>query len=521
MLHHLKNHYRVSRINNKKDCFLMVILKYIRRLGKQFLIGYFQLFKLWHTSFMNKYTQIFLAMTLILGCSSLTQAADWAMWRGDAQRSGYQELETILKPPLKKSWHQLGGENHNIIIESSPIIYEGKVFQTTFGDLDSGNEDAAAFYAFDLETGEELWSTLDSGIMGALSTAAAADGMVVFSSEDGNLYCFDADTGEKLWETRIAPDGTRSYSSPVIRDGKIYLGTIGTGSFGEYLPHLYIVDAVNGSIIGQHIMDVNFSIYGSVALKDDFLFLGAGGYDLTDGYLMCFDITDPSNIVEIWRRPLQGRAMNTPAVSDGFVYYLPANYALSTGLPSHLYAYTADENGTLIRDFEFPETINAYTSPAIAYDTLYFGTGDFAAPVFRAVDVTKFHNFDANPYRWEYHPPAQESSPFTGSPAVANGYVYATMDDTGTFDGAFYGFDALTGERVFYYTGHEGVGSSQAGPAVSDGHVIFVSYDDNDRYEQGVYSFIMDEIVSPPHGIRKKGIPIEQDGGCEEGPPCY
>jgi len=56
----------------------------------------------------------------------------------------------------------------------------------------------------------------------SVSTVAIADGLVYAAGFDGRLHCLDAETGECYW---VHEAGKPIWGSPLVADGKVYLGT--------------------------------------------------------------------------------------------------------------------------------------------------------------------------------------------------------------------------------------------------------------------------------------------------------
>ena len=116
----------------------------------------------------------------------------------------------------------------------------------------------------------------------------------------------------------------------------------------------------------------------------------------------------------------------------------------TTTLPQGTVKWTFDTGGSI------------HSSPAVAYDTVYFGSAD-----------NKLYAVDANTgaKRWEF----EAGSWIESSPAVVNGVVYF-----GSNDGNFYALDAYNGQKLWDFTTDYPVMSS---PAVADGVVYFGSDD--------------------------------------------
>ncbi|MEE8451329.1 MAG: PQQ-binding-like beta-propeller repeat protein [Thermoguttaceae bacterium] len=65
-----------------------------------------------------------------------------------------------------------------------------------------------------------VWSYKD--ISSTVSTVAIADGLVYAADFDGDLHCLDAETGKPYW---VHKAGGPICGSPMVADGKVYLGT--------------------------------------------------------------------------------------------------------------------------------------------------------------------------------------------------------------------------------------------------------------------------------------------------------
>ncbi len=66
------------------------------------------------------------------------------------------------------------------------------------------------------------------GITSSSSTVAVADGLVYIGDGSGKLHCVDRETGEPYW---VQPLGGQIWGSPLVADGKVYIGTTGRKCF--------------------------------------------------------------------------------------------------------------------------------------------------------------------------------------------------------------------------------------------------------------------------------------------------
>ncbi len=157
------------------------------------------------------------------------------------------------------TWLELVNDDQpkGVVYWSPVTVGEGVAF-VGFSDTGAGT---AGLYAFDPETGRELWSvpvdvyiqaapTYVDGVVFVGDTGGfvyavdvetqgikpgwpfqaesaiwasplVADGRVYVASMDHHLYCLDAESGQVLWETEL---GGALGASPILEDGILYVG---------------------------------------------------------------------------------------------------------------------------------------------------------------------------------------------------------------------------------------------------------------------------------------------------------
>src|SRR6266446_5279487 len=130
------------------------------------------------------------------------RAADWPMWRYDANRSGASPAELPAKlhlqwvreyRPMKPAWPDQDKMQFDIVRE--PVV----VGQTMY--FNSSRYDAMR--AVDTRTGAEKWTYF---VDGPIRFAPVAwDEKLYFTSDDGYLYCLNGETGKLLWKFRGGP----------------------------------------------------------------------------------------------------------------------------------------------------------------------------------------------------------------------------------------------------------------------------------------------------------------------------
>ena len=112
------------------------------------------------------------------------------------------------------------------VIIGMPVIHAGRVYVAAGGDPWHGKS-AGALHCIDaagkgdITASGRLWSYSD--LNQSVSTPAIADGLVYIASYDGRVHCLDAKTGKAYW---VHDTGGRICGSPLLADGKIYIGTL-------------------------------------------------------------------------------------------------------------------------------------------------------------------------------------------------------------------------------------------------------------------------------------------------------
>ncbi len=225
--------------------------------------------------------------TDIVACSG-----DWPAFRHNSTRNAQQTKNSALADPfrvrtLKVKWQyplpgdpSLGGG-----FRASPIIYKGKLY------VGNGN---GRLYALDASNGNFLWKyppdgqpaltsrfTSNPSSLGIASSAAIGRvrkdkevDAVIFGAPDqslqpgfgsGRLFALDANTGVELWKSPavavLEGDNTTGgsltvrheqigYSSPLILNGKVYIGIANHGDNPIQNGKVVAVDLNSGAIVG-------------------------------------------------------------------------------------------------------------------------------------------------------------------------------------------------------------------------------------------------------------------------------
>ena len=146
------------------------------------------------------------------------------MGQGDGWVRGYkaltgEKLWEFDSNPKDAEWPHT---RNNVI--STPVINKDRVYIANGQDPEHG-EGVGHFYCIDAtqrgditESGR-LWHY--DKIRRSISTAAIHDGLVYLPDFSGFFHCLDAETGEVKW---VHDTFAAVWSSPLVVDGKIYLG---------------------------------------------------------------------------------------------------------------------------------------------------------------------------------------------------------------------------------------------------------------------------------------------------------
>ncbi|WP_049972462.1 outer membrane protein assembly factor BamB family protein [Haladaptatus cibarius] len=265
---------------------------------------------------------------------------------------------------------------------SSPVVADGRIFVGTIGDgplVVSGPEDeekfeACALFAFDAETGNELWRYDDFGERDHIeSSPAVADGRVHFTGENA-VYALDVETGEVVWSRNIVGS---SYASPAVGDELVYYAA---PYRGDSPSRLWALNAETGETRWTYGLG-NTSQKISPAVADGTVYVPAsssrvcllsGGSDddncsgVTRGRLYAVDAKAGT---ERWKAEIKTDTRSSPAVADGVVY---------VGCRNGVSAVTVDGENAWRLDFEGEREDSPYveSSPAVAAGRVFIGASD-------------------------------------------------------------------------------------------------------------------------------------------------
>ena len=377
-------------------------------------------------------TVLTLAMFMVAGVvSANSENDDWPMFHHDLSLSGYTMYDGPDTSDLAWSWATGKG------IQSSPAIVDGVLyFSTLDGQLIARNA----------EDHSPVWTTYVASPIH--SSPAVAEGKVYFLAENGYLYALNTVDGSQAWSTYIG-NGGWDWSSPAVHNGNVFIAT----SAGN-------VTSLNG---GTGIPNWSTYIGGSpnsmIAVANGKVYSGTHNFDNSAPTLVALNEADGSIAwtydYYLYHGGVTGMInCNGVAVADGDGDgYLEVYFGIHNWYGTGPQAICLDE-ATGAEEWAVSIGGNSTSTPAIHEGVIFIGSDD--GNVY-ALDATA-----SGAVLWTY----STGDSVWASPAVADGKVYV-----GSLNHWFYALDEQTGSLVWsYYTGS--TSRLVSSPAVADGMVF-------------------------------------------------
>lgn len=120
------------------------------------------------------------------------------------------------------------GRGHPGDIFGTPVFYNNRVYIAIGGDPNHGGRECKgnlvcidATQSGDVTRSGKVWSYDD--LNESISTVAVTDGLVFVADNSFTVHCVDADNGRCYWK-HSCRKGATCFSSPLVADGKLYLG---------------------------------------------------------------------------------------------------------------------------------------------------------------------------------------------------------------------------------------------------------------------------------------------------------
>ena len=343
----------------------------------------------------------------------------WTTYRHDPQGSG---SSSSTAPKGNLLWKFNTGDK----IRSSPVIADGVVYE---------GSNTGCVYALNASNGDLLWQyNSGSNIDGS---PAIANGIVyigiLWDGHNGYVSALNATNGVLLWKFAT---NSGVESSPIIVNGIVYIGS--------YFGFVYALNATTGAQIWSYL--TGGTTFSSPAIANGVLYIGSG-----NGKIYAINA---ENGTPIWLAQTGDIIYSSPAFTNNIVYTISEN--------GNVYALNAKNGAVIWQAYVGSGTDHTDTSPSVANGIVYICTrnGNYA---FNATTGAQIWFF-TSPYS-----PRQLTGYMYSSPAIAYDIVYF-----GSVDGYIFAVNAYNGSIIWAYrTG----GFLFASPAIADGTLYVGSYD--------------------------------------------
>ncbi|MCC6791422.1 MAG: PQQ-binding-like beta-propeller repeat protein, partial [Thermomicrobiales bacterium] len=369
--------------------------------------------------------------------------------RGNAARTGvYPGAGPVTQPEIV--WQQ---EMRNERITPTLVVDGGRVFL-----LKSPQklDDSPLLWAFDLQTGDELWSFPVNWTNNSM--LAAANGWVYVSRTDEGggeqperIVALNAETGAERWSY---PIGVANRATLTVTNDTVYV--VGA----EHV--LHAIDATTGAIRWTFELTGKPSANPGFSWKPEAPAVWAGTVyaPAIGGVLYAIDTGTGT---ERWRIDTDSDNLAVPAVDNGVIYLSgvardDANVA--TGRAYALDAATGTERWR--SDVGALQTVN----PPVVGDDLILVSGWFDDSVARVDDESTLGAYDreSGEMRWGF-----TSSDGILDPVLANGVLYAGFAEG---DGELRAYDAASGDLLWSVF----TGIPETEPVIVDGKIVVSTY---------------------------------------------
>lgn len=206
----------------------------------------------------------------------LPEPGDWPMYGHDPARTNFNPVETILSPDtvgkLVPRWQADIGTGV-APTSSAPSVANGRVY------VGSSTTTGPNFYALAAATGEVEWTSTLGQVktcfnVGIGATSAISGSVVVAGGTDAAYYGLDAITGSILWRHPLDV-GASAYpwASPLISGGRAYIGVASGCDNPSVRGEVRSVDLHDGSLIASQAFvpegKAGAGIWNSPALSPD------------------------------------------------------------------------------------------------------------------------------------------------------------------------------------------------------------------------------------------------------------
>ena len=339
---------------------------------------------------------LFLPLCL-LSISACSRQTDWLHYRGE---KGHGYTPTSILPPLGRRWKLLLQKKPTPAKYFNPPIVKGDTLY--FGSGDNN------FYAFDINSGYQLWSFKTKAPVNSIPSID--EERVYFGSNDGNVYALDRKNGEKIWSFNTG----KTVQSLVLRyeDQIIFTSDLG---------RMYFLD-LDGKLL--HSVPNPYWMHHTFQIYDNILYWAPKGINFA-----AYDIKNRKYTKWIEKIPEADLWYSIPAVDETNVYFGISILRRGENIPQLSFRARTRDGGEAVWEqndvFRFGDKMKLtrhilfrrhmdlldYLAPALWKDLIVFSAGD--------TTVRAFHRDTGEP-AWE----KTFAYPTSSAPTIAGDRIY-------------------------------------------------------------------------------------------------
>lgn len=365
----------------------------------------------------------------------------WPQYLYNAAHTGYNSLETTLKPPLTLSWSFEPTVSGDYFPVHTPVVAGNNVF-TAIGH----NNDTTTIYALDVDSGAVVWQTTLSGIL--YTSSMVADNGILYVTASETFYALSITGGNLLWQRSFPAfleppvvDGNTIYLiaarwiSPYVQFQEVYaLDKQAGDSLWSYRPSNPAGDSgapiiINNALVfdnGRGLISLDKTtgqLLWSRSTNSDTWYWDVSGYpaaNLVYQWSGILEAIDANTGQVVWSYShFTGYTQTTPIVVDGTVYQVNL---WESDDKAYLYSFDA-VTGALRNKVEIFLISGDYVFMTAANGILYITTDQYYYPLVRAIDLATGETV------WESAEVNASVSPIV----IANDKIFVDSYDQGLF----------------------------------------------------------------------------------------
>ncbi|MEM7456774.1 MAG: PQQ-binding-like beta-propeller repeat protein [Planctomycetota bacterium] len=440
----------------------------------------------------------FLMLALFVCEAALAQqtSSNWPHWRGPEQNGISRELNLLDDWSFEEGEDGAQGKNLAWVSytggRATPIILNGRVFLNCrtpedFTDPEERIHSREQVICWDLKTGEVIWNDKFNVFQTDIASPRVGWASMVGDEESGNVFmhsvsgllrCYSPD-GDVVWERSLWEDygkisgyGGRT-QTPIIDENRVIVSFL-TVNWGDMkgpgpLHYYYAFDKNSGELLwisapGEAPKDTNYSVPIVRVINGQRLLIGGNG----DGSVCALNARTGA---PVWRFRMSERGLNsTPVVDDAGRVFIAHG---EDNIDNVDFGRVQCIDGTLTGDITNSGSVWRFDGLKAGYTALLEKDG----VVYVVSDPGNLHAFDgeSGEMLWEYN----LGTVGKGSPVWADGKLYV-MEVNGNIhilkaDRA--GCEEVSLVNLKATNPEEGIDEITASPAISQGHVVFVTRD--------------------------------------------